>query len=57
MLSTSFSRGRPITDVAAWLGHRDINVTFSVYGHLVPSSMPDAVETLNSEYAEWSEVA
>jgi integrase len=51
------SRGRPITDVAAWLGHRDINVTFSVYGHLVPSSMPDAVETLNAEYAEWQNAA
>jgi hypothetical protein len=32
-------------------------VTFSVYGHLVPSSMPDAVETLNAEYAEWQNAA
>jgi integrase len=55
--SVLLSRGRPITDVAAWLGHRDINVTFSVYGHLVPSSMPDAVETLNAEYAEWAKAA
>ena len=32
------SRGVPITDVAAWLGHRNINVTYATYGHLVPSS-------------------
>ena len=55
--SVLLSRGLPITDVAAWLGHRDINVTFSVYGHLMPSSMPDAVETLNAEYAEWQRAA
>jgi hypothetical protein len=47
----------PITDVAAWLGHRNINVTYAIFGHLVPSSLGRAQEALNAEYAEWSEAA
>ena len=51
------SHGVPITDVAAWLGHRNINVTYATYGHLVPSSLGRAQEALNAEYAEWSQAA
>jgi len=53
-VSALLSRGVPITDVAAWLGHRNINVTFATYGHLVPSSLGRAQAVLNAEYAEWS---
>jgi integrase len=53
-VSALLSRGAPITDVAAWLGHRNINVTYATYGHLVPSSLGRAQEVLNAEYAEWS---
>ena len=53
-VSALLSRGVPITDVAAWLGHRNINVTFATYGHLVPSSLGRAQEVLNAEYAEWT---
>jgi integrase len=55
--SALLSHGVPITDVAAWLGHRNINVTYATYGHLVPSSLGRAVDVLNTEYAEWSQAA
>jgi hypothetical protein len=45
-------RGVPITDAAAWLRHRNINVTCVTYEHLVPSSFSRAQEVLNVEYAE-----
>ena len=32
-ISALLSRGVPITDVASWLGHRNINVTYAIYGH------------------------
>ena len=54
-VSALLARGVPITDVAAWLGHRNINVTYAIYGHLVPSSLGRAQEALNAEYTEWSE--
>jgi integrase len=53
-VSALLSRGVPITDVAQWLGHRDINITYATYGHLVPSSLGKATDVLNVEYAEWS---
>lgn len=52
--SALLSHGVPITDVAKWLGHRNINVTYATYGHLVPSSMGRAVQVLDTEYAEWA---
>jgi integrase len=52
-VSVLLSRGVPITDAATWLGHRNINVTYATYGHLVPSSLGRAQEVLNAEYAEW----
>ena len=56
-VSALLSHGVPITDVAAWLGHRNINVTYAIYGHLVPSSLGRAQEALNAEYVEWSTAA
>ena len=56
-VSALLSHGVPITDVAAWLGHRNINVTYATYGHLVPSSLGRAQEVLNAEYAQWSNAA
>ena len=56
-VSALLARQVPITDVAKWLGHRNINVTYAVYGHLVPSAAGRAVAVLNSEYREWSQAA
>jgi integrase len=55
MLSTSLARGVQITELAHFLGHRDINVTHQVYGHLLPSAAKRAVAALEGEFAEWSE--
>lgn len=57
MLSTSFARGVHITELAHWLGHRDINVTHRAYGHLLPSAAARGVAALDAEYAEWSRPA
>ena len=48
--SVSLSNGIPITDVSHWLGHKDINTTFSIYGHLVPSSFAKATIILDGEW-------
>jgi integrase len=56
-VSALLTRGVAITDVAKWVGHRDINVTYAVYGHLVPSAAARAVSVLDAEYAEWSAAA
>ncbi|HEY2265351.1 MAG TPA: site-specific integrase [Streptosporangiaceae bacterium] len=36
--SISLAHGIPITEVSRWLGHRSIEVTHQIYGHLVPTS-------------------
>ena len=48
--SVALAGGVPITDVSKWLGHRDINVTFSIYGHLVPASWERARGVLDAEW-------
>jgi integrase len=52
--SAMLARGVQITELAMFLGHRDINTTHAVYGHLLPSAAKRAVAALNAEYAEWS---
>jgi len=44
--------GVPITGVAKWRGHRNINVAYAIYGHLVLSSLGRALDVLNA----WSSV-
>jgi integrase len=53
--STLLSRGVPITDVARWLGHKNINETYLTYSHFMPEAEDRAVSTLDAEYAEWSQ--
>jgi integrase len=36
--SAALAEGIPITEVSRWLGHKSIEVTHQIYGHLVPSS-------------------
>jgi len=52
--SAMLARGVQITELAHFLGHRDINVTHQVYGHLLPSAAKRAVAALEAEFAEWS---
>ena len=56
-VSALLSRDVPITDVAKWVGHRDINETYRTYGHLIPSAAARAASALDAEYAAWSGVA
>lgn len=51
------ARGVPINDVAEWLGHRSIEVTYGIYGHLVPSAWGRAREALEAEYQAWANAA
>jgi integrase len=46
--------GIQITDLAKWLGHKNINITYATYGHLLPSAAKIAVTALDAEYARWT---
>jgi integrase len=48
--STALAEGIPITEVSRWLGHKSIEVTHQIYGHLVPSSFDRARSTLDAAY-------
>jgi integrase len=48
--SIALAGGVPITDVSKWLGHRSIQVTFGIYGHLVPESWDRARVVLDREW-------
>jgi integrase len=52
--SIALASGIPITDVSRWLGHRNINTTYSIYGHLVPETTQRATLAIDAEYASWS---
>ncbi|MFE0858596.1 tyrosine-type recombinase/integrase [Streptomyces mutabilis] len=45
--SNCLAQGIPITDVAEWMGHRNINMTFKIYRHLMPASIGRAAKLLN----------
>lgn len=49
--SVALAAGIPITDVSRWLGHKNIQVTFGIYGHLVPESDDRARFALDDEWA------
>lgn len=52
--SAMLARAVQISELAHFLGHRDINVTHRTYGHLLPSAAKRAVAALDGEYAEWT---
>ncbi|MFD4749187.1 tyrosine-type recombinase/integrase [Streptomyces rubiginosohelvolus] len=45
--SNCLSKGIPITDVAEWMGHKNIQMTFRIYRHLMPASIGRAALLLN----------
>ncbi|MER8036540.1 tyrosine-type recombinase/integrase [Streptomyces hydrogenans] len=45
--SNCLSHGIPITDVAEWMGHKSIEVTFKTYRHLMPGSIGSAAKILD----------
>ena len=48
--STALAEGIPITEVSRWLGHKSIEVTHQIYGHLIPSSFDRARTALDRAY-------
>ncbi|MEV8464190.1 MULTISPECIES: tyrosine-type recombinase/integrase [Streptomyces] len=49
--SNCLSNGIPITDVAEWMGHKSLDVTFKVYRHLMPGSISTAARVLDLNLA------
>ncbi|MFE9696424.1 tyrosine-type recombinase/integrase [Streptomyces sp. NPDC006270] len=41
----------PITDVAEWMGHNSIDITFKIYRHLMPGSIGTAAKLLDTGLA------
>jgi integrase len=50
--STALASGIPITEVSRWLGHRSIETTHRIYGHIVPSSLGRARAVLDDAYQQ-----
>jgi integrase len=49
--SNLLAGGIPITDVSKYLGHNSIQVTYGIYGHLVPASGDRARNVLDEEWS------
>ncbi|MFD8816194.1 tyrosine-type recombinase/integrase [Streptomyces sp. NPDC059627] len=49
--SNCLTHGIPITDVAEWMGHKNIDVTFKIYRHLMPGSISTAARILDLDLA------
>jgi integrase len=49
--SNCLTHGIPITDVAEWMGHKTIEITFKIYRHLMPGSISKAAKILNLHLA------
>ncbi|GLF95577.1 tyrosine-type recombinase/integrase [Streptomyces yaizuensis] len=45
--SNCLGHGIPITDVAEWMGHKSLDVTFKIYRHLMPGSISKAAKILD----------
>ncbi|MFD4949948.1 tyrosine-type recombinase/integrase [Streptomyces sp. NPDC058409] len=45
--SNCLTRGIPITDVAEWMGHTSLDITFKTYRHLMPGSISKAAKILD----------
>ena len=39
--SFALRSGWPVGQLAKWLGHSDINTTYSIYGHLIAEEPPE----------------
>nr|WP_030716234.1 tyrosine-type recombinase/integrase [Streptomyces sp. NRRL S-237] len=45
--SNYLTNGIPITDVAEWMGHKSLDITFKIYRHLMPGSIGKAAKVLD----------
>ncbi|MFF3501052.1 tyrosine-type recombinase/integrase [Streptomyces sp. NPDC003247] len=49
--SNCLTHGIPITDVAEWMGHKNIAITFKTYRHLMPGTVSKAARVLSLDLA------
>ncbi|MCY0935995.1 tyrosine-type recombinase/integrase [Streptomyces sp. H34-S4] len=49
--SNCLTHNIPITDVAEWMGHKNIDITFKIYRHLMPGSVGTAAKLLDAGLA------
>ncbi|MFG3098024.1 tyrosine-type recombinase/integrase [Streptomyces sp. NPDC048202] len=49
--SNCLSNGIPITDVAEWMGHKSLDITFKIYRHLMPGTIGRAAQVLDMALA------
>jgi integrase len=49
--SAALTQGLPVPDVTRWLGHLNIDITFRIYSHFIPSSLDSAQRVLDAESA------
>ncbi|MGN9822113.1 tyrosine-type recombinase/integrase [Streptomyces sp. SD11] len=45
--SNCLSHNIPITDVAEWMGHKNIDITYKIYRHLLPGTISAAAGVLD----------
>ncbi|WP_260606667.1 tyrosine-type recombinase/integrase [Streptomyces sp. WAC08241] len=45
--SNCLTHNIPITDVAEWMGHHSLDITFKIYRHLMPGSIGHAAQVLD----------
>ncbi|MER5775114.1 tyrosine-type recombinase/integrase [Streptomyces sp. NPDC002039] len=45
--SNCLTNGIPITDVADWMSHKSLDITFKIYRHLMPGSIGKAAKILD----------
>jgi site-specific recombinase XerD len=51
--SAQLSHGVPITNVARWMGYKDIRETYNTYSHFMPEAEDRATAVLEAEYLKW----
>jgi len=49
--------GIAISDVSRWLGHRNIQISFDTYSHMMPSSASRAANVADKAFAEFKTAA
>ncbi|GAA0925862.1 hypothetical protein GCM10009560_27570 [Nonomuraea longicatena] len=49
-VSMQLADGIPITDVSRFIGHKNINITYAIYGHLVDEAWDRALEVMQARF-------
>jgi integrase len=55
--STMLANRVPISDVSRWLGHKNIQITFDTYSHMMPSAVGEARDVSDKAFEQFKEAA